>query len=256
LKKLRIIGSIQARMGSTRLPGKVLKEISGKPMLLQQIERIKKSRLLDDIVVATTTSSSDDEIVSLCYNHNIKYFRGSENDVLNRIASLIKKFKVDVHVEFFGDSPLPDPQIVDEFIGYYLKYKNVYDFVSNSLKTTYPPGQEVIVYNGKALIKADEFVLRNDPLREHVSIHITQNKHKYRICNLEAPSHYYHPDIYLEVDTCEDFELISRIFKHFNSIGKDYFSLAEILDYLDQNEALKKINQKVVRRWKRFRENV
>src|SRR3989337_2516958 len=120
---LRIIGSIQARMSSTRLPGKVLKEICGKPMLLRQVDRIRKSYLLDDIIVATTTSSHDDEIVELCKRHNVTCFRGSEDDVLNRIACLVQEFRADVHVEFFGDSPLTDAHIVDGLIGYYLKYR-------------------------------------------------------------------------------------------------------------------------------------
>ena len=88
-------------MGSSRLPAKVLKDICGKPMLLWQVERIKRSRLLDDVIVATTTSQIDDEIVEFCKKYKINYFRGSEDDVLNRVASLIRAYKIGLHVEFY-----------------------------------------------------------------------------------------------------------------------------------------------------------
>ena len=155
---MKIVATIQARMGSTRLPGKVLKDICGKPMLLWQVERIKRSRLIDDVIIATTTSSIDDEIVQFCIENNIKYFRGSEDDVLNRVASLIQKFGIDLHAEFCGDSPLPDPQLIDEFIGYYLKNQDNFDYVSSSMETTYPPGQEITLYRGITLIELNEFM--------------------------------------------------------------------------------------------------
>ena len=117
-----IVASIQARMGSTRLPGKVLKDISGKPMLLWHVERLRRSRLIDNVIVATSTAEADDEIELFCKNHSILCFRGSENNVLNRIANLIRKYNIITHVEFCGDSPLIDPQIVDEFIGYFSYY--------------------------------------------------------------------------------------------------------------------------------------
>lgn len=249
---MKIIGTIQARLGSSRLPGKVLKEIAGKPLLLWHIERLKRSRLLDDVIVATTINPQDDDIVKLCKAHNIKYFRGSEEDLLNRIVSAIEEFKIDIHVEFFGDSPLTDAHIIDEVIGFYLKNKDIYDYVSNLLKTTYPPGQEVVVYRGSALVEVDRIVLPNDPLREHVSLNIVRNS-KYKVFNLEAPPWYNYPEIYLEVDEQEDFELISNIVKYFLSQGQEYFSLAQILDYLNKNKELININNKIHRRWKEFR---
>lgn len=252
---MNIIASIQARMSSTRLFGKVLKEICGKPMLLWQIERIKKSRLIDEVIVATTMNPRDDRIVEFCTQHNIKYFRGSEEDVTGRIASLIKKFAIDIHVEFCGDSPFADAHIIDETVGFFLKNNQIYDFVTNSIKTTYPPGLEVTVYNGKTLLEANEIIAKDDPLREHASIYISLNKDRYRVCNLEAPDYYYYPDIYLEVDTCEDLCLIRNIANYFYSRGIKYFSLSQILDYLKDNRNLIEINSKVKRRWKQFRED-
>lgn len=250
---MKIIGTIQARLSSTRLPGKVLKEICGKPMLVWHVERLRRSRLLDDVVVATTLNSNDDPIVKLCEARDIKYFRGSEDDVLGRVASAIKYFDAETHVEFFGDSPLTDPHIVDEVVGFYLKNKGRFDYVTNALKTTYPPGQEVTVYPGRILIEVDQVVRKDDPMREHVNIHVTQRKDKYRICNLEAPEHYCYPDIYLEVDTLEDFKFISSIVEHFVKDGRGHFSLAQILEYLLANPRLIKMNQDVKRRWKAFK---
>ena len=254
---MKIIASIQARLGSSRLPGKVLKEINGKPMLYWHIERLKRARLIDDIIVATTTNSLDDKIVDFCKQYNIKFFRGSEDDVLKRISSMIEKFKIDIHVELFGDSPLTDPHIVDEFVGILLKSFDNLDFVSNSIKTTYPPGQEVLVYKGSCLLKANKLVEKDSKLREHVSIHIYKNPNIFKILNVEAPYYYNYPDIFLEVDTAQDFLLIEKIFNYFFDRNINHFSLSQILDFVVKNPELSKINENVERRWMQFRdENV
>lgn len=251
---MKIVASIQARMGSSRLPGKVLKEICGKPMLMWQVDRLRESRLLDDVVVATTMSESDDEIFEFCLENDISVYRGSENDVLMRISNMIEENNVDIHVECFGDSPFTDPQIIDEFVGYYLKNKDEIDYVSNSIKTTYPPGSEVVVYGGRVLLKANSIVPREDPLREHVSIHIHKHPEIFRCMNLTAPIHLNHPDLYMEVDTPEDFIVVKAIIEHFNNIGKHNYSLSEIIDFMLNNPDLVKKNQDVERRWKEFRE--
>jgi len=251
---MKIVASIQARMGSSRFPGKVLKEINGKPMLYWHVERIKQSRLIDDIIIATTTNRKDDEIVEFCISNNISYYRGSEDDVLDRIASLIEENNIDIHVELFGDSPLTDAHIIDEHIGYLLKNYDELDFVSNSIKTTYPPGQEVLVYKGNALIKANKKIHKKDPLREHVSIHIYKHPDKYQIKNIAAPFYYFYPDIYMEVDTEKDFQVVNNIFMYFFNKGKNYFTLSQILDYLIENPQIALENKNVERRWKQFRD--
>jgi spore coat polysaccharide biosynthesis protein SpsF len=140
---MKIGATIQARMGSTRLPGKVLKEIVGKPMLALQIERLQQCRLIDEIILATSVAKQDDVLADLVGRLGIGCFRGSEEDVVSRVVGALRAFQVDIHVEFMGDNPLPDPLLVDAIIGYYLKHQNDYDYVTNSLKTTYPPGAEV-----------------------------------------------------------------------------------------------------------------
>lgn len=251
---MKIVASIQARMGSTRLPGKVLKEIAGKPMLLWHIERLRRSRLLDEVAVATTTNPEDEPIVALCREHDVPVFRGSEEDVLGRVAGLIRERRADAHVECFGDSPLTDAHILDEAVGLYLKNFPRYDCVSNSIKTTYPPGQEAIVYRGSALLEADKLAKKDDPLREHCGLNIMRHPERFKICGLEAPEHYRFPETYLEVDTPEDFAVISAIIEHFAHKGQPYFSLSQILDFLAASPGLAAANRQVPRRWKRFRE--
>lgn len=248
----KIVASIQARLGSSRLPGKVLKEINGKPMLYWQVERIKKSLLIDELVIATTTSKLDDKIEEFCKEFNIKCYRGSENDVLDRIASMLTFHEADLHVEFFGDSPLVEAEIVDQYIGLMLKKYSEIDFISNHQKTTFPPGSEVIVYKAKALIEANSLVPKEDVLREHVTIHITNNKEKFKVLNIEAPAHYNFPDLYLEVDTQNDFEVIQKIFGHLSPNG-EHFTLRQVIDFLILNPNLAKVNSQEIRRWKEFR---
>ena len=253
---MKIIASIQARMGSSRLPGKVLKDICGKPMLLWQVERIKRSRLLDDVIVATTTSQKDDEIIRFCEEHSINCYRGSENDVLNRISSLISAYKIDLHVEFYGDSPLPDPQIIDEFIGYYLKHQPKFDYVSSAMETTYPPGQEIVLYKGDVLTELDESLGGDDPLREHVAYNITRFPEKYNLASLTAPTWYHHPETYLQVDTTNDLSMMRKLIRHFVEQGVEYFTLAQILDFLETHPEIIAINNSEERRWKELRNNL
>ena len=223
-------------------------------MLQWHIERIKLSRLIDNVVVATTTSPKDDEIVKFCELIGVKYYRGSENDVLQRVTDLVQSFNADIHVECFGDSPLTDPQIIDEFIGYLLKNPEV-DFVSNSIETTYPPGAEVLAYRGEVLVDANSKTDTNDPLREHVSLHIYKRPERYNVINLSAPEIYHFPDLYIEVDTEKDFIVMNSII---TSLYKQYgigFPLISIIDYLKRHPEIVKLNQDVPRRWKEFRKD-
>ena len=253
---MKIIATIQARMGSSRLPGKVLKDIHGKPMLLWHIERIKRSRLLDDLIIATTTNSLDDEIVNFCEQHKVSYYRGSEDNVLNRIASLIKQHNIGIHVEFCGDSPLTDPQLIDEFIGYYLKNQQTYDYVSNAMETTYPPGQEVVVYRGEVLVELDNELSSDDPMREHVGYNITRFPEKYHLASLKAPSWFHQPEAYLEVDTPNDLQMIKQLVGYFVDKGIEHFNLAQILDLLGKKPKIMYINNEEERRWKILREKI
>jgi spore coat polysaccharide biosynthesis protein SpsF len=250
---MKIVATVQARMGSTRLPGKVLKRIVGRPMLALQIERIQQSRLIDEIVVATTTEPQDEAIVALARDLGVAFFRGSENDVVSRIVGALKAFAADLHVEFMGDNPIPDALLVDAVIGYYLKFADKYDYVTNALTTTYPPGAEVFVYPAAVLYDAESRITEA-ALREHVGIHIFRHPERYRLCNLPAPPWYHYPDMHLEVDTPEDFAVISAIFEHFSPHNPG-FSLSQVIEFMTANPVLLMANKQVERRWKAFRQD-
>ena len=249
---MRITATIQARMGSSRLPGKVIKPICGKPMLAWQIERIKRSRIIDEIVVATTTSFNDNVIKNLTDELNVQCYRGPEDDVLGRIAQVMKEFNVDIHVELIGDSPLTDPQIVDEILAFYIKNRNQFDYVANGMRSTYPSGMEVSVYEGRKLIELEREVSPNDPMREHVEVHLSKNSNLSR-CNIAAPSWFYAPNLFLEVDTKVDFEMISLIIEHFVRLDANHFSLSQILDYINQHPEIAEINRSEHRRWRELK---
>jgi len=235
-------------MGSSRFPGKVLKCVGGKPLLQIQLERIRRSRLVDEIIVATTMNPRDEPIVNLAAKAGVGCYRGSEDDVLGRIAGLIRAHAVELHVELIGDSPLTDPQIVDEIIGVFLKAEGAYDYVSNGTALTYPSGMEVNVYPGRVLLDADSRVAADDPMREHVDIHISKNP-RFRRHVVAAPPWFQRPNVFLEVDTEQDFRMMSQLIGHFIEAGQDHFGLAQILDYLDRHPELAALNRDVPRRW-------
>ena len=252
---MNIGACIQARMNSERLPGKVLVNIEGKPMLQWQIERLKKSKLINNIYVATTTSIKDDPIEILCKKLGVKVYRGSENNVLKRVCELLRKFNVDIHVECFGDSPMVDPQLIDKFLDYFLKHHKDIDFLSSSLESSYPAGLEVSIYKSEVLFEVDKSLKENDSFREHVGFNITRKPNIYRLFSLVAPEDLRRPDIYLEVDTKKDLYFIKKIFQHFSKKKKNkFFGTKEIIDFLNRNPHLIKINQQEERRWKILRE--
>ena len=248
----KVTATIQARTDSSRLPGKVLKEICGKPILQLMVERLKWCQMIDQVVIATTIESKDDRIEALANKIGVGCFRGSEDDVLGRVVGALKEFGVDIHVEFQGDNIMPDPQLVDNMIGYYLKHEDDIDYLSNGIKTTYPPGQEVAVYPAESLIRAQQLWLEENP-REHVGIHMYLRPELFRIKSITAPPWYQYPDFHLEVDTEEDFEVVRKVYEHFYPKNPG-FTLSEIIGYLLETGIADK-NASVPRRWKSFRED-
>ncbi len=249
---MTVTATIQARTGSSRLPGKVLLPILGKPMIELQIERLRRSRLIDQIVLATSTNPQDDPLEELARRLGVGVFRGSEEDVLSRIAGALRAFPGDLHAEFLGDSPLPDPLLIDQFIGFSLKHAGRYDVVTSALKTTYPPGMEVTVYPSRLLFDAEQ-TARSPEQREHVSLGTLGRPERYRICNLEAPPGFRQPELYLEVDTREDFEVVSAVYEHLYPRGPE-FGLAQILEFMKEHPELADRNRGVERRWKAYRQ--
>lgn len=214
---------VQARMGSSRLPGKVLKDIAGRPMLSYQMERLRRVKRAERIVVATTDQPADDAVERFCQKEKIACVRGSEHDVLARYHLAIERFPADVVVRITADCPLIDPAIVDEAIAAYEP-----DYVSNMLETTYPYGMAVEVFSAQALREAHREA--KDPAeREHVTPFIYRHPERYRLRSLTmAPNLSHHR---WTVDTPEDFELVSRLLKTL----KPHFTLQDVLAVLDEH---------------------
>jgi spore coat polysaccharide biosynthesis protein SpsF len=240
-----VVCIIQARMGSTRLPGKVMKKIKGKSVLFYVVERVKKSRLIDQIVIATTTNKQDEVIVEEAERLNVKCFRGSEQDVLSRYYYAAKKFDADVIVRITSDCPLIDSQVSDIIINYYLDHKNEYDYVGNAgpnrENRTYPRGLDTEVFSFDVLKEAFDKAKKNYQ-REHVTPFIYENSERFNIYYLKAEGKLKKPGIRITLDTEQDFELIYKVINHFENID---FNTEDVINFLENHAELLKINRDV-----------
>ena len=241
---MNIVAIVEARMTSSRLPGKVLLEVLEVPMLGRLIDRLKQVPLIDQIVIATTTNSEDDKICSLASDYGVRYYRGSENDVMSRVLEAGLKAQADVIVEITGDCPIIDPDIIKDVIKHFLDGN--YDYVSNSNLRSYPDGMDVQVFSIKTLL--DSFNSTSDELhREHVTLHIRQNPEKYRLLDIAAKKEFEFPELGLTLDTKEDLLLIEKIITHLEP-HDFYFGLAEILNLLETFPEMKELNKDVIRK--------
>lgn len=240
MKKIAAI--IEARMTSSRLPGKVLLESGiNKPLLLCLIERIRKVKNIDQIIVATTTNIEDNKIVKFCKENKIDFFRGSEKDVMGRVLNASLKFKVDIIIEITGDCPIIDPEIISLVLNTHLE--NKYDYTSNCNFRSFPDGMDVQVFSTKTLSNSYKLV-KTELEKEHVTLEIRKSS-KYSKINLVAPQNYFIPDLGLTLDEQGDYLLISSLFKHFKN---NDFGLNQILDHLKSNNQLIELNKNVVRK--------
>jgi len=235
---------VQARMGSTRLPGKVLKPIGMRPMLSYQLERLRRVALAQQIIVATTTQTEDQAIVQLCAAEGISCTRGSESDVLLRYHEAANKSGATVIVRVTSDCPLIDPDLVDHAIRTYLEGGQPYDYVSNMLEPTWPYGMAVEVLSSDALATANRHATDGFE-REHVTPYIYRRPREFRIRSLtRVPNLSHHR---WTVDTPEDFDLVSRIITNLYAQRPD-FGMAHVLQLLDSNPEWLQINSHVPQR--------
>ncbi|MFT5716058.1 MAG: spore coat polysaccharide biosynthesis protein SpsF (cytidylyltransferase family) [Oleiphilaceae bacterium] len=244
----KIVALILVRMGSTRLPGKAMIEIAGKPMLGHIISRVQQAKLVDEVVVCTSVSTDNDVIEKYCSDINVSCFRGNESDVSTRMLDALSFHNATVGVTIFGDCPLVDPNIIDQVVDHYLT--SDYDFVGNDLKTTYPPGMEAEAFSVDIFAKAISCTPELS-IREHGTLVLRGAPHKYKLHNIDAPAHLNRPELEIEVDEAVDIEVIEPIISRLGT-GRDV-DLAVIIKFLDENSDLIDINQSVSRRWKSFR---
>ena len=228
---------IQARMGSSRLPGKALmKSDSGKPLLYYVTNQLRYCSKVKNLVIATTTNQEDDEIEKFANNNSINVFRGKEKDVLDRYFQCAKKYSFSTIVRITADCPLIDPQIVDKVIEQF--FSENYDFATNTLTRTFPIGTDVEVFSFSALNKAWENAQLPSE-REHVTPYL-RNKENSKIINVENTKNI--SNLRLTVDRIEDFELIKQIL---NNISINPIHLEDVLELFSRKPELIEINKHI-----------
>jgi spore coat polysaccharide biosynthesis protein SpsF len=241
---MKIVATIEARMTSSRLPGKVLLQAAGKPMLEHLVNRLRAVSSLDGIVLATTISSADDALVEFSKRVGIDCYRGSENDVLSRVIDAADSVGADVVVEITGDCPIIDPQIVEQTIRMFKA--NQVDYVSNAHIRTYPDGMDTQVFRLETLKRSAE--MTDDVLdHEHVTLHIRNHAEIFSHMHLLSPPETHWPELGLTLDEPKDYELLKRIIEHFEQ-GERLFSCLDVVRLLKQKPDWVAINQAVVRK--------
>jgi spore coat polysaccharide biosynthesis protein SpsF len=236
----RVIASIEARMGSSRLPGKVLADVNGRPALSRLLARLRLCRRVDDVILATTTDRKDDVLASWAASQGLKSHRGSEEDVLLRVVEAQRKMKAEVVVEICGDMTLLDPELVDMGIKAFLE--NDCHVVTTTCKPSYPVGVDVVVFRLRDLEWVSENVLESE-FREHVSLYFFKHPGRYRIHHLLAPKHLEAPHLRLVLDYPEDLEFIRAVYDRLEPVYGDGFGLPEILGLLEKEPGLVEINR-------------
>ena len=247
MKSFKILGFICARLGSSRLPGKMLMDIGGKPAIKCVYDRFSRSKYIDKVVVATTDTVKDDPLCEYLEENGIDYFRGDEDDVLGRISNAIDFYNPDICVEVYGDAPFNDHLIVDEFICKFLNSN--YDFLGNDLKTTYPPGLDVEVFKSESLLHAAR--IESDPaIREHGTLAIRMRPKTFNIKNIIAPKDLFRPNFQLSLDTIEDLNVFNKML----SVLNHDVSAIDLIKYLDKNLEILNENQSITRKYSMYRD--
>lgn len=236
---MKIAGIIEARMGSSRLPGKVLLPLGGKPALERLIERVSRSRWLDEVIVATTTEERDQPIADLCARLGVRAHRGSEQDVLARVLGAAEAANADLICELMGDSPFSDPVLIDLVVATHLA--GDYDYTSNFLfENALPMGFAAGVFSTALLRRVGG--LTQDPVdRSHVTCFIYHNPKLFRLQGVAANAQLAGPNIRLCLDTQSDYELLSKVFDAVHREG-ECVPAHEIIRHVREHPELLAIN--------------
>lgn len=235
-----IVAIIQARMGSSRLPGKSMAEVAGHPLLWHVVNRVRKARLVDKIVVATTERAGDDPIAELCQRDRVECFRGSEEDVLDRFYRAAKAASADAVVRITADCPLIDPAVIDKVIGRF--QQGDCDYVSNTLRYTYPDGLDVEVFSSAALEQAWREA-RKPSEREHVTPYLRLKK--FRAANVESDAAVSPNQFRWTVDNPADLEFVRAIYSAMNGNGSA-FGYQQVFELLGRRPELAAIQTEII----------
>jgi spore coat polysaccharide biosynthesis protein SpsF len=237
---LKVTAIIQARSGSTRLPGKVLAEIHGHPMLWHVVQRTGAAETVDEVVVATTTEPADDAIAAFCREHGVGCFRGSEEDVLDRYYRAACEHDAEAVVRITSDCPLIDPDIVDRTVRGFLEERP--DYASNCVVRTYPRGLDTEVMTFGALDRAWREATKPYQ-RAHVTPYIYESEGRFRILSVTGDKDY--SGYRWTVDTPEDLEFVRAVYSHF---GNARFLWRDVVRLIEQKPELAEINRSVAQK--------
>ena len=241
---MKIIATIEARMTSSRLPGKVLLNAAGKPMLKHLIDRLQTVPSLDQIVLATTVNATDDALEEFARQADIECYRGSEEDVMQRVIEAGARANADIIVEITGDCPIIDPQIVEQTIRMFNANEAAY--VSNAYVRSYPIGMDTQVFLLETLKRSQSMTM--DPLdHEHVTLHICKHPEDFSQLHLVAPPELFWPDLGLTLDEQSDYELLKKIIEYFGD-ENPLFSCLDVIKLLLQKPEWVDINKDVYRK--------
>jgi len=232
-----MVGSIiQARMESTRLPGKVLKDIHGKSMLARVVERTAKAETIDTVIVATTTHENDNPITQECKKLTIPVFRGSSEDVLDRYYQAAKKYGIDTIVRITSDCPLIDPEIIDMVVNRFKDAEGACDYCTNVMnmkERTFPRGLDVEVIAFNTLEKV-AFEITEPEFREHVTVFIRENPEKFRVLSVKNKEGF--SNHRWTVDRDEELTFVRSVYSHLGSEGD--FTWRDVLSFLSEHPEL------------------
>jgi len=229
-------------MTSTRLPGKVLMDVAGQPMLAQQLRRLKQCTLVDDIVVATTTNATDDPVAGLAHREQVGCFRGSEQDVLARYVGAAREARADVVVRVTADCPLIDPQVTDCVIRELTDHAMECDYASNVLRRTYPRGLDVEVFFWDTLLRIDRLA-RSDAAREHVTI-VPRSEHPELFLCRSVEDDENNADLRWTVDTVADLQMVRTLYAALE-LGKRVAGYSEMKAYVREHLDLVRLNANI-----------
>lgn len=238
-----IVAIVEARMTSSRLPGKHLLLANGKPMLQHLVERLKRVSLINKIVIATTTNIADDVLVEFAKSVGVEVYRGSELDVMGRVVEAGEAFSADVVCEVTGDCPIIDPELVEQLIQIFLKNSAVY---VNNGRHGLPDGMPAQVFYWSVLKQSAE--MTQELLdREHVTLHICRHPELFPAIYVVTPESLSWPGLGLTLDEKDDYILLKRIIEYFGE-ANSYFSCAQVIQLLRENPDWLDINSHVKRK--------
>tara|TARA_Y100001935_G_scaffold252498_1_gene256544 strand:+ start:246 stop:1010 length:765 start_codon:yes stop_codon:yes gene_type:complete len=247
---MRIVAITQARLGSKRFPKKIIKKIQDKTLLNIHIDRIKNSKLINEIIIATTTNENDKKLIHFAKENNVSFYAGSENDVLDRFYNAAKKFNADVIIRLTSDCPLIDSNLIDSMI---LEFQSIddIDYLSNVFIESYPDGQDIEVFTFEALKKAwVKSTLKSD--REHVTPFIRKNSDyfgnkMFKAKNISSNINY--SNVRMTVDEEVDFEVIKILinklgfndnWENYTKFYRDNIEIAKLNSHIKRNEGYEK----------------